>query len=249
MKLYKTIFLSLIFLNFYTSFTISQIKKKSKLPKYSISTLIGYNYVLGSAGGDVYGLSVTDLGTSTVFDSPDLGMQQGAGLSVTGKVSLNKKRTVRLTGNLGYNHFYNTYDRGRNRTRWHIFNLYPGVEYNDGKIFAGIEAGYSVITGAWQSDVTFPDNSKSNIYVKFKPANRIGLAVSTGMEFKVSRKMNFSVSLRGMWANIFPKRNNYSSTGYNVYINDSRSNNGIETKGSKEIIFIQLNTGLTFRLK
>ncbi|MCX7877649.1 MAG: hypothetical protein N2510_03295 [Ignavibacteria bacterium] len=241
-------FTILIVLNF-SSF--SQIKIKSaKLPKYSVSASIGYNFVVGSANGNVYDLSILESGySSNAFTSKNLGMQQGAGIAVTGKMSINKKRNLRLTGMIGYDHFYNTGDKGRNRTRWQIFSLYPGIEFNNGKVFASMEAGYSLVFGAWQSDVVFPDNSTSNIYVKFKPASRIGAAVGTGIVFKMNRKMNFTVGLKGVWANIFPKFNKTSSSGYELYINDSANNNGIEIGGTKEIIYLQLNTGITFSLK
>lgn len=229
----------------------SQIKKKThKLSKYSLSVSLGYNFVVGSANGNVYGLNIQESGySSNAFSSSNLGMQQGGGLAVTGKMSMNKLRNFRLTGIIGYDHFYNTEDKGRNRTRWHIFSLYPGVEFNNGKVYASIGGGYSLIYGAWQSDVRFPDNTISNIYVKFKPAHRVGAYVGTGVEFKMNKKMNFTVGLKGVWANLFPKNNKPSSSGYEVYINDSANDNGIEIGGTKEIIYLQLNTGITFSLK
>lgn len=255
----KSVIISLVFLflcclsgNLYT-----QVKKKSslsKVPRFSLSFTGGFNYVLSRANGDGSGFNaVYSNNGGSAFTANDLGMQQGYGLMAAGKYALGKKKKFRVTGNLGYNMFYNTYDSKNNRTIWNIVNLGSGIEYNFSpkqkeRLFAGIELNYSIIFGAWQSDITYPDNSVSNIYTKFKPANRIGGAVTAGMEFRLSKKMDLVVAIRGVWSNIFPKNNYESADAYNIYINDSGNKNGIELNGSKDIIFLQIVTGITIPL-
>jgi hypothetical protein len=103
--------------------------------------------------------------------------------------------------------------------------------------------------GAWQTDVTYPDGSQSNIYIKFSPAHRLGIAVKTGMEFRTSKNTSFNLGIRGVWANIAPKQNKYSSGAYETFINDSQNSGGISLGSPKQIVFIQLLTGINFQLK
>jgi hypothetical protein len=224
---------------------------RNKVPKYSISVLGGFNYVFGNANGDASGFTALykETGGST-FTAQDLGMQQGYGFMVQGKVAFGKKRKFRMTGNLGYNLFYNTYESKRNRTMWNIMNLGTGVEYNFGpkqreRLFVGYELNYSLIFGGWQHDITYPDNSVSNVYTKFEPANRLGMALTAGMEFRLSKKTDLTVALRGVWSNALFKQNNETNKPFYSSLNDAKSNNGIILDGNKEIIFIQLVTGIT----
>lgn len=141
-----------------------------------------------------------------------------------------------------------------NRTRWQIFNVGFGTEFSFkpkslNKPFVGVELLYTLMWGAWQSNVTFPDNSVSNIYTKFHPAQRLGLALMTGMEFKTSRNTGFLLALRGVWVNIAPKQTYYSDYFYNSYINDAEKTLGNITNKTKQIFFIQLMAGMNFQIK
>jgi hypothetical protein len=222
-----------------------------KVPKYSVSFMGGFSYVLSRANGDASNFKAQFTpGNGNIFTADNLGMQQGYGAMVVGKAALGKKRKFRVTGNIGYNLFYNTYDNKLNRTMWNLLNLGTGIEYNFApkekeRLFVGAEVNYSVMFGAWQSDIIYPDNSVSNIYTKFKPASRFGLALTSGMEFRVSRKMDIVVALRGVWSNIFPKQNYESTQPYVAYMNDSGDKNGIQLNGKKDIFFIQIVTGVT----
>ncbi len=259
-KLTITLILSLFFGlagGIYSQQTNSSLTKKKlpivRVPKFSVSFLGGFSYVLSRANGDGKGFSAVynsnSMG-STIFTSDNLGMQQGYGVMAVGKLATGKKRKLRFTGNLGYNLFYNTYDNKNNRTLWNLVNIGTGVEYNFSpkqkeRLFVGAELNYSVMFGAWQSDIIYPDNSVSNVYTKFKPASRFGVAVTTGMEFRLNRKMDLVVALRGVWSNLFPKTNYESTQPYVAYINDSSNKNGIELNGKKDIFFLQVVTGIT----
>ncbi|MCI0450397.1 MAG: hypothetical protein L0Y79_11555 [Chlorobi bacterium] len=254
------LFLIVALVFFLLSETASQQKSKikttsRKVPKYSISFMGGFGYVLGSANGDGRGFtSQYNLPGGNLFISDNLGMQQGYGIMTVGKVAIDKKKKTRITGTLGYNLFYNSEDRGRNRTKWHIFNLGAGVEYHftpkqRQRLFVGYELDYTLTFGAWQSDILYPDGYLSNIYTKFSPASRLGMAATAGMEFRLSRKMDLIVEIRGVWANLFPRNNSYTSQPYDTYINDSKSNSGIELMSRKDIIYMQVVTGITLPLK
>lgn len=250
-KLILAVILALSSLNL--SFSQQKVKTKSsvKIPKYSISFMGGFGYVLGSANGDGKGfISLYNLPGGHLFNSNNLGMQQGYGLMTVGKAALGKKRKFRLTGTLGYNLFYNSEDRGKNRTKWSLFNLGTGIEYcfnpkQRERLFIGGELNYTLMFGAWQSDITYPDMYVSNIYTKFKPMSRFGASAGAGMEFRLSKKMDLIVGIKGVWVNIIPKQNSYTSAAYETYINDSKSNSGIQFSNRKNIIYMQVFTGIT----
>lgn len=232
------------------------LKKKfstRKAARVSISFLGGFSYVLSSANGDGSGFKANYISNTTTFTGSDLGMQQGYGAMILGRFAVNRKKTLRVTGNIGYNLFYNKFDTKLNRTMWNVFNIGPGIEYNftpkeKQRLFVGGEINYSLMFGAWQSNITYPDGFQSNIYTKFKPASRFGAAITTGMEFKLSKRLDLVVAIRGVWSNIFPKQNYASSEAYNTYMNDSSDKNGILLNGKKDVFFLQLVTGLTLPL-
>lgn len=241
-----------------TSGTLSQNKPGyGKLPpKLIIGAAFGYNFVIGSANGDATSFSMTQNSTSgtQVFDPASYGMQQGAGLTIFGKQSINKKRNLYLTGELGYNLFYNTHQKGTYRTKWNIIDLGTGIELRNMStprniVFIGAQIQYSLIFGGWQSNYTYPDNSVSNIYVKVKPTSRVGISLSTGMELKSGKKSFVVIGLKGTWANLLLKSSNSTRYPYETSLNDAQSSNGIELSNSKDIIYMQFFMGLNFSLK
>lgn len=250
--------ISLIFLLFIPGL-FSQVKLKTKperrVPKVSIALNGGFGYVLSSANGEGRDFSSSyNTPSGNVFTGKNLGMQQGYGIGVTAKFVVTKNKKLSVTGTTGYNLFYNSEDRGLNRTRWNIINLGAGVEYNftpkqKESLFIGADLNYNLMFGAWQSNITYPDGYQSNIYTNFKPASRLGMSVTTGMQFKLNRRADFFVALKGVWVNLIPKQNYYTTESYSTFINDSGSSNGIELNGRKEIIYLQIVAGVNLPLR
>ncbi|MCI0448473.1 MAG: hypothetical protein L0Y79_01655 [Chlorobi bacterium] len=234
----------------------SQIKIKKKAPKFILTAALNYDYALSKSYG-----SVTDY--SQVFDSSlagayfngiSYGMQQGGGIMVISKLAVGKKRKVRFNANIGYNLFYNTASGGELRTRWHVFNGSLGIEYNFApkskfQAFFGFEALYTLMFGEWQTDLMLPNNTTTNVYIKFKPASRFGLALNSGMEYRINKRTGLLLGYRAVWANIAPKQNKLNPAEYEAYINDSKLNNGIEVGFSKQIVYLQVIGGVSFYLK
>jgi hypothetical protein len=132
MNYIKLIIVGLL-INSFMLYSQQPLKFKSgrKVPRVSILFTGSFGYVFSSANGtgrDFSSWYKPEGGN--IFNSRNLGMQDGFGLGITGKYAVSKNKKFGLTGNLGYNHFYNSEDRGMNRTRWNIFNLGAGVEYN-----------------------------------------------------------------------------------------------------------------------
>lgn len=237
----------------------SQLKVKSKnfkkVPIVSLMITGGFSYVVGSASGDSRSFSsIYEPSGSNIFNSSSLGMQEGYGINALSNFIVSKNKKFGVTGEIGFKHFYNTMDLGMNRTRWSIINLGAGVQYNftpkeKESIFLGYSINYNVLFGAWQSDITYPDNSVSNIYTWFNPASRLGMSATAGMLIKLNKKVDLVVSLKGVWANVFPKSNFSSGRVYRSYINDSESSNGIELENKKNIIYMQIAAGIRLPLR
>jgi hypothetical protein len=75
------------------------------------------------------------------------------------------------------------------------------------------------------------------------------MAATAGMEFRLSKKTDLVVAIRGMWANAFPKSNSYTDEPYQTYTNDSSDNNGIQFDDRKEIIFMQAFIGINLPIR
>jgi len=198
MKNFKLFFISAIISLTFSTALYSQIQSSNiqlpSVPKFTITATVGYDYDVGSSNGDLSGFNMLSDQTSTsnAFAGSSYGMQSGVGIDVTGKMPINKKGSWKWISDLGYNLFYNTKSDGGNRSKWQIFNLGSGVEYSfksdpNTRPFVGLEANCNIIAGGWQMDVTFPNMTTSNVYVKFRPAFRIGLSFDAGTEFKFGK--------------------------------------------------------------
>jgi hypothetical protein len=256
MQYFKLVVVLLILIVFSAN---AQQKVKTKLsrkvPKVSLAINGGFGYVVSSANGEGTDFKSTyNTPGGHVFDAKNLGMQQGYGIGVTAKFVVSKNKKLSVTGTTGYNLFYNSQDQGMNRTKWNIINLGAGVEYNftpkqKESLFIGADLNYNLMFGAWQSNVVYPDGYKSNAYTKFRPSSRFGMSVTTGMQFKMNKRSDFFVALKGVWVNLIPKQNYYTNEPYSTYINDSGNSNGIELSGRKEVIYIQIIAGVNLPLR
>lgn len=232
-----------------------KVKPERKVPKVSLMISGGFGYVLSSASGDGTEFkSLYNTSGGNVFTGKNLGMQQGYAINLTAKFLVSKNKKLSVTGNTGYNLFYNSEDKGLNRTRWNILNFGAGVEYNftpkqRESLFIGADINFNVMFGAWQSNITYPDGYRSNIYTKFKPASRIGASTTAGMQFKLNKRADLFIAIKGVWVNIIPKNNYYTDEAYSTYINDSGNSNGIELSGKKDIIYLQVVAGVNIPLR
>ncbi|MGH2575859.1 MAG: hypothetical protein ACRDFC_09195 [Ignavibacteria bacterium] len=247
------ILLTLISVSF-PDISFSQVKKTPrKAPKFTLSVALNYNYAMSKAYGDVTGFSAIYDSTKGgyIFNANNYGMQQGGGIQAVGKLALGKKRRVKLTLNLGYNLFINSASSGVYETQWHLFSTSAGIEYNFSpksrfRSFIGYELVYTIMFGSWTTNFN-TTTAVSNYKVKFNAAHRFGMAVNSGIEFRLTRRTGLLLGYRAVWANIMPKQNNVSSTPYlcECYINDSKDDNGININFRKQVVYLQVLAGVS----
>jgi hypothetical protein len=235
--------------------TIKKTPVVTKAPKFVITAALSYDYAF-SSNVDVHTFTQTydPVTNKSYFSSSNYAMQFGLGILTEGKMAVSRNRKLRLTGELSYNHFYNTRNGGSNRTRWQFLNVGSGIEYNfqpksKNNSFIGGELLYTLMWGAWQTDIIYPDGFESNIYLKFLPASRLGAAIKMGTEFRLPKNRGLVIQLRAVWANIAPKQNSYNSSAYDIYVNDSENSSGISLGSPKQVVFLQLMTGINFQIK
>jgi opacity protein-like surface antigen len=241
----------------FTGDSLAQVKKvKSKAPKWTLTFAISYNYATSRAYGDVHSGSLLYDSTLNgyVFKSPNYGMLQGGSILSTGKLAVDRKRRVRLTLTLGYNLFYNASMDDDFKNQWHMFIGAFGIEYNFSpkskfRPYIGYELMYTLMFGSWQLKVQNPNGTFFENYVKFKPAHRFGMAVNSGVEFRLKKNIGLTLGYRAVWANIAPKLNNASSTNDKAYINDSKDDKGIDIGFRKQIVYMQIVGGVSFYLR
>jgi hypothetical protein len=246
------ILIAIVFFSF-TITSLPQVKKiKSKAPKLTFTAAVSYNFALSKAYGDVTTCNMifdSSLG-GYIFGSTNYGMQQGGSIMTIFKLAVDKKRRIRLVSNLGYSLFYNTAFDNQHKNQWHIFNGSFGIEYNfrpkaKFRPYVGYELLYTLMFGGWQC-TSYNGLDVVDIYVKFKPAHRLGMAINSGFEFKINKKIGLTLGYRAVWVNILLKQNKFSNDVEVAYLNDAKSDNGIEPGYRKQIAYLQLIGGVSF---
>lgn len=244
-----TILFSLPHVNGQTKFIFS------KPPKFTLTFALSYNYALSRAFGDIRNCTMLDnsITNSYVFAGQNYGMLQGGSVMANGKLAVDKARKIRLTLNLGYSLFYNTAFDNVNKNQWHLFNGAFGLEYNFApkaryRPYIGYELMYTLMFGGWQYGITQSGSDISEIYVKFQPAHRFGMAFNSGVEYMINKKFGVTFGGRIVWANVAPKLNNASSDPYKAYINNAKEDNGINIGFRKQIVYFQFVGGVSLFL-
>ncbi len=235
----------------------SQTKFKfSKPPKFTLTFALSYNYALGRAYGDVTGCSVMFDSASNgyVFNGSSYGMVQGGSFMTTGKLAVDKKRMFRFTSTLGYSLFYNTAAEGNYKNQWHFFSGSLGAEYNFApksryRPYIGYELMYTLMLGSWQYESLDEFGEKSQVYLKFKPAHRFGMAFNSGVEYMIKKNIGVTFGGRIVWVNLAPKQNLSSSDPEKVYFNDAKYDNGLDIGFRKQIIYFQFVGGVSLFIK
>lgn len=224
----------------------------SKPPKFTLTFALSYNYAFARAYGDISSCRVDfdSIANGYVFTGQNYGMLQGGSFMTTGKLAVDKRRKIRLTSTLGYSLFYNTAFDNTYKNQWHFFNGTLGIEYNFApkaryRPYIGYELMYTLMFGSWQYGVKDPNGIESNVYLKFKPAHRFGMAFNSGVEYMIKKKIGVTFGGRIVWVNLAPKLNNASSDPYKVYINDAKNDNGIDIGFRKQIVYFQFVGGLS----
>lgn len=248
------ILFALVFLTFAAN-SFPQVKKiKSKSPKLTLTAAISYNMALSKAYGNV--TAGTMIYDSTIggylFNGENYGMQQGGSVMTIFKLAVDKKRRTRLVWNLGYTLFYNTAFDNVHKNQWHLFSGSFGIEYNFRpkarfRPYMGFELVYTLMFGGWHNTLYNDEGKKiTTIYIKFKPAHRFGMAINSGFEYKINKRVGLTLGYRALWVNVIPKQNKFSNDIDVAYINDAKSDNGIDNGSRKQIVYLQLIGGVSW---
>lgn len=249
----KSIFLLIIVFLFSVQCSESQTKYKiSKPPKFTLTFALSYNYALSRAYGDIRNCTILydTLTGGSIFAGQNYGMLSGGSVMANGKLAVDKRRRIRLTLSLGYSMFYNTALDNINKNQWHLFSGAFGMEYNFApkakyRPYIGYELMYTLMFGSWQYGITHEDGDVSEIYMKFKPAHRFGMAFNSGVEYMVNKKFGVTFGGRIVWTNVAPKQDKVSDDPYKAYTNDGKEDNGVNIGFRKQIVYFQFVAGIS----
>jgi hypothetical protein len=228
----------------------------SKPPKFTLTFALSYNYALSRAFGDLTNCTVLydPLTEGRVFAGQNYGMLQGGSVMSIGKLAVDKRRKIRLTLNLGYSLFYNTALDNVYKNQWHLFSGAFGMEYNFApkaryRPYIGYELMYTLMFGGWQYGITEASGTLAVYYRKFKPAHRFGMAFNSGVEYMINQRIGVTFGGRIVWANVVPKQNRISYDPNYLYINDAKSDNGVDIGFRKQIVYFQFVGGVSLFLQ
>jgi hypothetical protein len=201
-----------------------------------------------------YNVGLMDLAANdnTIFNKAnfvagrDFGTRYGYGVGFTGKIALHKKGNVRLTLSGYFNRFESNFVIPRSpegKVAYNIFSGGLGIENNftpDRKVkyYVGLEIVPSLINGnaTLQTDTL-------DFKLIIKNSFRLGLSANLGMEFSFSNYFGINAGMKLVHANILLRESKKSSSIYETYLNDEKTNAIIAYAGWKQFFYATFYTG------
>jgi hypothetical protein len=204
-----------------------------------------------------YDIGLTDLASNDnakfqkadFINGRDYGTRYGWGISLTGKISLQKEGYLRLLVSSAFNKFQSYFivgDSPDGRVSYNVFSWGLGLENNftpDRKLkyYVGFEIVPSLIYG------TAELNTDSSVFnLKIKNSFRLGLSANFGFEYAFSNYLGMNFGMKFTHVNILLKESKASSNPNEIYLNDDKTNLNIPYAGWKQFFYTSFYTGLNF---
>ncbi len=219
-------------------------------PRLVIAVTGGYNLPLPQLKGTID--SANSESSESYF------MKTGYHLGATGKVSLDKKRRVRLTFGGSYNKFsgtetYNHTNIIDYHTNMEIFSTNIGMEYSftpkeKTAPFVGVDFTGNFLSGKTEitvTDATPKDHDEFGTTTStLESATRFGISLGGGVDVAFNKSVGAVFGVKYHFTNLFNKQYNDTPLVSKYYLNDKE--NG--TVKAKNIMFFQIYLGFTFYL-
>lgn len=236
---------------------VTQIKRYMVVrsaPAYTFQVNINYNQSLLELSGTYN----DDFQSVNVYNGQTFGADKGYGASLTSKISLDERSTVRFTQTLVYNRIL-SYTFGDKTTIADIgkstFNCFTGglgMEYNFTpahrfKIYVGAELNASMINGSskiWfenRGSVTGPTDSTYNIKSSF----RMGYGLIMGSEYLLNNNLGLNIGVKLTNANVFLKKSEGTNSDTEFPLRDADDPN-LKFAGKKNFSFYSITAGVNF---
>ncbi len=233
----------------YTSVAPSSVKKllaKGKAPFLTLQISGYYNTgLMDLAANDNTSFSKQDF-----IDGRNFGTRYGYGVSITGKISLQKTGYLRLTVSALYNRFQSNFVISKSpegKAAYNVFSGAIGLENNFTpakrfKYYIGFEVVASLIYGS----ATLSTDS-TDFDLTIKSAFRLGAAANFGFEYAFTNSFGVNLGLKFTHSNLLLKESKESANTSETYLNDDKFTTGkIPYAGWKQFFFTSFYTGFNF---
>jgi opacity protein-like surface antigen len=206
-------------------------------PAYTIQFSGNYDYGVFELSGNNNG----DFDSEELVNGENFGVRHGIGANLTFKVPLHEKGNIRLNVMLFYNRFSSSFSKvltsndASQYARYQVFSIGAGLENNftpSYKIKTYISGG--IIASLISGQLGIYDESGVFGNVSVKPALRLGITLSSGLEYMLSNNMGLNFGFRFTHANVWLKNSEVSTDPNEVYLNDKRVSPKLPYSGFKQ---------------
>jgi hypothetical protein len=255
---YKAILAIICLLTFSAASTsqVTQIKRYMVVrsaPAYTFQVNINYNQSLLELSGTYN----DDFQSVNVYNGQTFGADKGYGASLTSKISLDERSTVRFIQTLVYNRIlsYTFGDKttvaDNGKSTFNCFTGGLGMEYNFTpahrfKIYIGAELNASLISGnskIWFENRTNPPPTDSTYSIK--SSLRMGYGLIMGSEYLLNNNFGLNVGVKLTNANAFLKKSEGTNSDTEFSLRDADDPN-LKFAGKKSFSFYSITAGINF---
>jgi hypothetical protein len=207
-----------------------------------------YNYGVYELSGNYNG----DFNPEQFVSGENFGVRHGFGGMLTAKVPLHKKGNLRANFSFAHANFSSKFNKTLTSAKefdfvkYNVFTGIVGVENNFTpqfrfKTFVGLGVTASLIYGKAQiTDEGFSQD------LKILPAFRLGLSITSGLEYMISKQFGFNGGFRFTHANLWLKKSKESGNPGEINLNDARTQPRIPYSGFKQFAWGSFFAGLNY---
>ena len=217
-------------------------------PSLTLELNLLYNYGVYELSGNYNG----DFSSEQFIDGENFGVRHGIGGMLTAKIPLHKKGYVRANISLLYVNFSSKFNKTLNNgkenefAKYNVYSVIAGIENNftpnfKFKTFAGLGLIGSVIYGD-----AYIVQEKKGMNINIIPAFRLGLCVTSGLEYMLNNSFGFSCGIRFTHANLWLKDSKVSSNPNEIYLNDARTAGNLPFTGFKQFAWGSFFAGINY---
>lgn len=216
------------------------------VPKFIIQLSGGYNWGAMELSGHNGGFSRDDFKRGKSYCA-----RNGFGISLTGKLPLNKKGLFWLDIITSFNRFQSDLiakNTEEGKVSYNVFSGGAGLEYNFTsyhrvKYFLGGNVLLSAISG--NAELVVPD-STTKYQVKIKSSLRMGYSVFVGLDYAFNKSFGVNMGVKFTHANLLMKKFTQSTDSAQTELNDLGANNPQLYSGWKQFAYATVFGGFSY---
>lgn len=216
-------------------------------PAFTLQANIGFDYGLSAVNANYRSINQT----SEFEGGQNFGVRSGFNFLALGKIPLNDDGSFRGTIIGSFNYFSNNSMTSKvasdGLVRYDIYTLGAGVENSFTpayklKPYIGAAVLFDIISGRTR----YTNDSSKFVDIHFKPTFRIGVSVTSGIEYLLSSSVGLNFAINLTCANLLIKSSSASDDPNNIPIRDKMVTNGIMFGGYKQFLFTSFCLGVNY---